>query len=212
MPPIQLRDYQQRTVDAIHGQCRLSAHRKQRGGNFYICIDIEDALKRDIVRRTNVSHLYAVSRHGFVFRAERGPGTHPGKVINPWEESHGYLKVTISRSHYFVHRLVMCAFLRRQHDKEEINHIDGNKKNNSIENLEWVTHSENMLHAYASGLNFSFSGEDHHMSKLSRADVIYIKNALKNYERGMVSALAGKFGVTKHTISKIKNGKSWIWT
>lgn len=48
----------------------------------------------------------------------------------------------------YVHRLLGFAFIPNKEDKPFINHIDGNKLNNSLENLEWVTHSENMKHAY----------------------------------------------------------------
>ena len=48
----------------------------------------------------------------------------------------------------FVHRIVASVFLGYNGNKSEVNHIDGNKLNNSVENLEWCTHSENMYHAY----------------------------------------------------------------
>lgn len=68
----------------------------------------------------------------------------------------GYLTVSLkvdgSRKTKFVHRLVAKAFRHKPKNKEYVNHIDGVKTNNLMENLEWVTHSENMQHAYKTGL------------------------------------------------------------
>lgn len=68
----------------------------------------------------------------------------------------GYLTVRLSKkgkdSTIYVHRLLGFAFIPNPNNKPFINHIDGNKLNNLIDNLEWVTHSENMAHAYKCGL------------------------------------------------------------
>ena len=68
------------------------------------------------------------------------------------KKSTGYIAVNIKGKRLYVHRLVAEAFIPNIYDKKEVNHIDGNKSNNNVENLEWVTHSENMIHAYAKGL------------------------------------------------------------
>ena len=64
----------------------------------------------------------------------------------------GYLRVQVCRNHKkyikLVHRLVAETFIPNPENKCEVNHIDGNKQNNNVENLEWVTRSENILHAY----------------------------------------------------------------
>ena len=64
----------------------------------------------------------------------------------------GYTAISVGKKEYFVHRLVALAFLPNPENKKEENHIDGNRSNNSVENLEWCTRSENAKHMYISGL------------------------------------------------------------
>ena len=61
--------------------------------------------------------------------------------------------VTLKGKNYLVHRIVAETFLCNKNKLLEVNHIDGNKKNNSVTNLEWVTRSQNIKHAYITGLN-----------------------------------------------------------
>ncbi len=74
----------------------------------------------------------------------------------------GYRKVAIAGKVLSVARIVATAFIPNEHDLPEVNHKDGNKGNNAADNLEWCTRSENMLHAYATGLHpcVSLSGPD----------------------------------------------------
>lgn len=73
------------------------------------------------------------------------------KIIKPTKNVRGYLFVHIRKypkTTIFVHRLVAIAFIPNPHNYKEVNHIDGNKQNNCVSNLEWVTHRENMKHSY----------------------------------------------------------------
>lgn len=79
-----------------------------------------------------------------------------GIILKPQEKKYGYLAVNLYKYRKMksltVHRLVAKAFIENLDNKPEVNHIDGNKKNNSIYNLEWVTSSENQKHAFEKGL------------------------------------------------------------
>ena len=96
-----------------------------------------------------------------------------------------------------MHRLVANKYIPNPESKPFVNHINGIKSDNHVSNLEWVTQSENELHAYKTGLK-----NTGHLSKLSPQDVTKI---LGSSEMG--SVLAKKYGVTPTRIWQIRNGK-----
>lgn len=69
----------------------------------------------------------------------------------------GYIRVYIYNKTYALHRLVALAFIENTENKEQVNHIDGNKINNKVENLEWVTNRENQIHKNKIGLGNNFT-------------------------------------------------------
>ena len=75
-------------------------------------------------------------------------GTPLKKYISPY----GYERVCINGKYWLVHRIVAMVFIPNPDNKPQVNHIDGNKQNNDISNLEWVTPEENMHHASRMGL------------------------------------------------------------
>uniref|UniRef100_A0A6C0KNX9 HNH nuclease domain-containing protein n=1 Tax=viral metagenome TaxID=1070528 RepID=A0A6C0KNX9_9ZZZZ len=69
----------------------------------------------------------------------------------------GYIRVFIYNRTYALHRLIALTFIENPQNKEQVNHIDGNKINNRVDNLEWVTNSENQLHKFQIGLGNNFT-------------------------------------------------------
>lgn len=78
-----------------------------------------------------------------------------GRITSGISNKDGYLTGTINGRHPLLHRLVAQVFIPNPDNKPYVNHIDGNKSNPQIENLEWVTPKENSIHAYNNGLNKS---------------------------------------------------------
>ncbi len=148
--------------------------------------------------------LYEVSNLGNVRRVG-------GKTLSPKPGKLGYKIVSLSMNGYFkkylVHRLVAEAFIPNPDDKPYVNHLDGNKTNNRVDNLEWATPSENIKHAYDTNLREPIRGENNSQCKLSDEDVVWIRsNAVKGDSEFGYKALAIKFGVTEPHIYHIVNG------
>lgn len=84
---------------------------------------------------------------------DKGNESHrKGKIFKTKAYNGGYVRVVLEGKWYFVHRLVAMAFLPRVRGKGFVNHKNGIKSDNRLENLEWVTRSENAIHAYKIGL------------------------------------------------------------
>lgn len=113
----------------------------------------------------------------------------PGKPLRPSVDDKGYLKIRLWRSaddfySYRVHRLVAEQFIPNPNQYDQVNHIDGNKANNAVNNLEWCNNSLNQLHANATGLRKgSPKGRDNHMSKtvLHLLSGVYYDSAREAY-------------------------------
>ena len=90
----------------------------------------------------------------------------PEIIRKPTYDKDGYLNITLSKkgksTTFKLHRLVATAFIPNPNNLPEVNHIDGNKSNNKVDNLEWVTRSENQKHAFRTGL-INQNGKNNHM-------------------------------------------------
>lgn len=160
--------------------------------------------------------FYQVSNTGRV----RSYGGRNGRGKGEWylralSKNHdGYLKVRLIQGDkdisQRVHTLVARAFIPNPDNLETVNHKDGDKTNNNVENLEWADRSEQMIHAYKLGLKKPIRGSKNALSKLSDDDVRYIRSHYKPRTRGYSTvALAEQFGVTNVVIGKVVRGETY---
>lgn len=122
-----------------------------------------------------------------------------------------YYKVNLRRNKIRytrnIHRLMAETFLPNPENKPQVNHINGDKLDNRVENLEWVTVSENMLHN-ARVLKNGIGGK-HARAKLTESDVIIIKRLLRLSALLKQKNIAKIFGVSKAAIAFINSGRTW---
>lgn len=153
---------------------------------------------------------YEVSSLGRVRRGECLQRTYAGRVLRLTIGRNGYVYVMLSnggrRARFTVHRLVALAFLGPRPVGMQVNHRDGNKQNNVIANLEYVSGDENMHHAVVSGL--IKRGEQIHLAKLTEDAVRAIR---RRYVPGVTRQvdLAHEFGVAQTKISAVIRGETW---
>lgn len=163
---------------------------------------------------------YEVSNLGQVksLNYNRTKGT---KILKPGMDTNGYLQVHLSKNgkHYAksIHRLVAEAFIPNIDNKPEVNHIDGNKQNNKVENLEWVTRRENNKHAYDTGLLKPpvMKGEENPRARkvicTNTGEIFnYIKEAAKKYNVIDSSISACCKGKLK-SAGKLPTGEKLVW-
>lgn len=169
----------------------------------------------EIWKPTNVlGQLYEVSNTGRVRSVDRVIKSKLGKDILregrvlKTNITKGYVQAVLiardERHQEKVHRLVAMAFIPNPDGKEFINHINGVKHDNRVENLEWCTKSENTAHAHRTGLIKTMKGATHPTAKLSNETVIRIYN-----EPGIYKNVALKYGTTQENVSAIKTGRTW---
>lgn len=146
---------------------------------------------------------YYVREDGTVYSAATN------KILCPQLDKDGYQKVQMmstdgKRHRYSVHRLVLENFNPVEGMKNlQVNHIDGNKQNNALSNLEWVTCEENIHHAMKNNLRAKINGA----SKLTIEQVKEIFIRSRNGEKNI--DLGKEFGVHPDSIGEIKNRKRW---
>ena len=131
------------------------------------------------------------------------------KYLSQQYDKNGYVKVQLrsidNKSHWYsVHRLVLENFNPVDNmEKLQVNHIDGNKLNNNLSNLEWVTCKENINHAIQNNLRAKINGS----AKLTEEQVIEIYKRANNGEQNIV--LANEFHIHPDQVGRIKYKKVW---
>ena len=158
-----------------------------------------------------VSNSGKVNSIGWDHINEKGRRRVRNPVMLKPENNKGYHRVDLRKNGFkkriLVHRLVAGAFIDNPDNKSFVNHINGIKNDNRVENLEWCTYSENNQHAYDNKLTTPAHGENHVCAKLSLSEVLEIKERLINGEK--VTKLARDFKVSHATISNIRTEKAW---
>jgi hypothetical protein len=157
---------------------------------------------------SNLTRVRSVSR--IIYDKKVGIKNLKSRILKP-ANFMGYRRVLLcykgQRVNKLVHRLFAQVFIPNPENKPEVNHIDGNRSNNSLENLEWVTHRENMHHSVLTGLHWSKKGEEHFSARLTNIDVIQMR---KDRNNGMTyPEISKKYNVTKSTASHACYGTTW---
>ena len=162
-----------------------------------------------------VEGKYQISSLGRVKSVARSVTSSTGRVsfvkecIRSLHVNHkGYLKVNLRYSikDAFVHRLVAIAFIDNPDGKQFVNHKDGNKQNNRVENLEWASAQENSTHAVSTGL-MKHKGDGNPMSKLTEEKVKQIKRL--HFMGSKIKDLSSIFNVSWAAVYYIVNNKRW---
>jgi len=135
--------------------------------------DCENEIWKEVILQNNNS----TDKHYFV--SSLGRYKNSFGVISSNYKIHGdYMRVYINNKTYRIHRLVALAFLENPENKEQVNHLDGNKLNNCVSNLEWATNQENQIHKYQTGLGNNFTRKiiqfDLEMNKIKEFNSIVV--------------------------------------
>lgn len=152
-----------------------------------------------------------------ILKANGETYTRQPKILKPALNKSGYMRGAISidgfmRS-FMVHRLIAEAFIPNPENKETVNHINGIKTDNRVENLEWNTRSENCQHSFDIGLQKPKRGELNGSAKLTDADVLAIRAHAANSGKRFYGRkeLAEKYGVSVAHIKDIVTKRRNIW-
>ena len=158
---------------------------------------------------------YLVSSDGYVISRKRA---HHRKMIGGATAA-GYPQVTLRSNgvqvQRLVHRLVAEAFLANPSKLPAVNHIDGDKTNNAVQNLEWVTASENMKHSVRTGLWTPPTSEQARQNSISAGQAVSIFTPAQFMEvlgsAEKTAVLAARFHCDRSTIKRIRNGTTKVF-
>ena len=168
--------------------------------------ELNNEIWRDVV---GYEGIYSVSNLGRVRRDWYATKRRTGNTLRPGCDEDGYLRVVLHNQGaktWKVHHLVAFAFIGRRPEGMEVNHIKEPKTNNRASNLEYLTHGENVLHAWRTGLVKPRRGDASPSTKIKTAEIPELFQLRKN---GMTyKAIGSIFGITASQVCAIYNGKS----
>jgi hypothetical protein len=163
--------------------------------------------------------MYQVSNKWQIKSFHSHQGYKPWHILSPRKHNWGYIIYNLNLwgwfKNYLAHRLVAMAFIPNPLGKKFVNHIDGDKQNNNSDNLEWVTKSENALHAFKLGLmkpNYAMRGRTHNNYKrwasnpLSKSIHQFTKDWIFIKEWGSISEAANWLNLSA---SNVVNNCKW---
>lgn len=159
--------------------------------------------------------LYQVSNYGRVKSLDHIVSNHTsniiskGKILKERINRKGYISYALYKKNQSknikAHRLVAIAFIPNPENKPQVNHIDGNKQNNRVDNLEWCTNKENQIHAWENGLiTAKKGGQVHNAKPILKFDLD--GNFIKEYDC-IINAVRDLEIRTYKNISKCCKGK-----
>jgi len=129
------------------------------------------------------------------------------KRFRRYSSNGNYTTVQIKGKGYLIHRLIAFHFIPNPNNYPILNHIDGNKLNNSLDNLEWCTYSHNLLHALKTGLTTPQKGEEKVTAKLKEENLNEIYELLLN--KVSLSDIGKRYNICQSSLHQIVTGERW---
>ena len=136
------------------------------------------------------------------------------RILKPFFSKGGYKLVKLCRDRkektLSIHRLVAITFIPNPNNLPQVNHLDGNKRNNNILNLEWTTNGLNKKHAYSIGLTVPLMGEQRSNAKLSNQLVLIIRKLYQDFPKNILAIFfSNELNVSDAIIYDVLANRTW---